>query len=216
MFVFCKFMCYNQEKEKIMKEQKISQTERVLNFIAEFTKKNSYPPSVREMCQGLGISSTATIVYHLKKLEEQGKLSREKSRNRAIEVSGVSMLSGIPVVGKVAAGTPITATENIEDTLSFSQNLFGDQDELFILNVQGESMINAGIFDGDKIVVHKQENAENGEIVVAMIDGEATVKRFYKEINQIRLQPENDFMAPIIVKDAQILGTVVGLIRNYK
>lgn len=209
-------MCYNQEKEKNMKEQKISQTERVLNFIAEFTKKNSYPPSVREMCQGLGISSTATIVYHLKKLEEQGKLSREKSRNRAIEVSGVSMLSGIPVVGKVAAGTPITATENIEDTLSFSQNLFGDQDELFILNVQGESMINAGIFDGDKIVVHKQENAENGEIVVAMIDGEATVKRFYKEKNQIRLQPENDFMAPIIVKDAQILGTVVGLIRNYK
>ena len=216
MFVFCKFMCYNQEKEKIMKEQKISQTERVLNFIAEFTKKNSYPPSVREMCQGLGISSTATIVYHLKKLEEQGKLSREKSRNRAIEVSGVSMLSGIPVVGKVAAGTPITATENIEDTLSFSQNLFGNQDELFILNVQGESMINAGIFDGDKIVVHKQENAENGEIVVAMIDGEATVKRFYKEKNQIRLQPENDFMAPIIVKDGKILGTVVGLVRNYK
>lgn len=199
-----------------MKEQKISQTEKVLNFISEFTKKNSYPPSVREMCAGLGISSTATIVYHLKKLEEQGKLSREKSRNRAIEVSGVSMLSGIPVVGKVAAGIPITATENVEDTLSFSQNLFGDQDELFILRVQGESMINAGIFDGDKIVVHKQENAENGEIVVAMIDGEATVKRFYKEKNQIRLQPENDFMSPIIVKDVQILGTVVGLIRNYK
>ena len=199
-----------------MKEQKISQTEKVLNFISEFTKKNSYPPSVREMCAGLGISSTATIVYHLKKLEEQGKLSREKSRNRAIEVSGVSMLSGIPVVGKVAAGIPITATENVEDTLSFSQNLFGDQDELFILKVQGESMINAGIFDGDKIVVHKQENAENGEIVVAMIDGEATVKRFYKEKNQIRLQPENEFMSPIIVKDVQILGTVVGLIRNYK
>ena len=199
-----------------MKEQKISQTEKVLNFISEFTKKNSYPPSVREMCAGLGISSTATIVYHLKKLEEQGKLSREKSRNRAIEVSGVSMLSGIPVVGKVAAGIPITATENVEDTLSFSQNLFGDQDELFILKVQGESMINAGIFDGDKIVVHKQENAENGEIVVAMIDGEATVKRFYKEKNQIRLQPENDFMSPIIVKDVHILGTVVGLIRNYK
>ena len=199
-----------------MKEQKISQTEKVLNFISEFTKKNSYPPSVREMCAGLGISSTATIVYHLKKLEEQGKLSREKSRNRAIEVSGVSMLSGIPVVGKVAAGIPITATENVEDTLSFSQNLFGDQDELFILKVQGESMINVGIFDGDKIVVHKQENAENGEIVVAMIDGEATVKRFYKEKNQIRLQPENDFMSPIIVKDVQILGTVVGLIRNYK
>lgn len=199
-----------------MKNQKMSQTEKVLNFITEFTKKNSYPPSVREMCKGLGISSTATIVYHLKKLEEQGKLSREKSRNRAIEVSGVQMFSsGIPVVGKVAAGTPITATENIEDTFSFSQNLFGDQEELFILNVSGESMINAGIFDGDKIVVKKQENAENGEIVVAMIDGEATVKRFYKEKNQVRLQPENDFMQPIIVKDATIVGVVVGLIRKY-
>lgn len=195
-------------------KEKISQTEKVLNFIQDFTQKNSYPPSVREMCAGLGISSTATIVYHLRKLEKEGKLSREKSRNRAIEVNGRSpFMQGIPVVGKVAAGTPITATENIEDTLSFSQNLFGDQDELFILNVQGESMINAGIFDGDKIVVHKQENAENGQIAVAMIDGEATVKRFYKENGRIRLQPENDFMEPIIVKDVQILGVMVGLVR---
>lgn len=195
-------------------KEKITQTEKVLNFIQDFTQKNSYPPSVREMCAGLNISSTATIVYHLRKLEKEGKLSREKSRNRAIEVNGRSpFMQGIPVVGKVAAGTPITATENIEDTLSFSQNLFGDQDELFILNVQGESMINAGIFDGDKIVIHKQENAENGQIVVAMIDGEATVKRFYKENGYVRLQPENDFMKPIIVKDIQILGVMVGLVR---
>lgn len=217
MFAKLKSVCYNHKKEKNMKEQKITQTEKVLNFISDFTKKNSYPPSVREMCKGLGISSTATIVYHLKKLEEQGKLVREKSRNRAIEVSGLQPLSsGIPVVGKVTAGLPITAVENIEDTLSFSQNVFGNQDELFILNVSGESMINAGIFDGDKIVVRKRESAENGEIVVAMIEGEATVKRFYKEKNQIRLQPENDFMSPIIVKNVQILGVVVGLIRTYR
>lgn len=199
-----------------MKEQKLTQTEKVLNFISDYTKKNSYPPSVREMCKGLGISSTATIVYHLKKLEEQGKLVREKSRNRAIEVSGLQTLSEtIPIVGKVTAGTPITAIENIEDTLSFSQNVFGSSAELFILNVSGESMINAGIFDGDKIVVKKCEYAENGEIVVAMIDGEATVKRFYKESNHIRLQPENDYMSPIISENVQILGTVVGLIRKY-
>lgn len=199
-----------------MKEQKLTQTEKVLNFISDYTKKNSYPPSVREMCKGLGISSTATIVYHLKKLEEQGKLVREKSRNRAIEVSGLQTLSEtIPIVGKVTAGTPITAIENVEDTLSFSQNVFGASGELFILNVSGESMINAGIFDGDKIVVKKCEYAENGEIVVAMIDGEATVKRFYKESNHIRLQPENDYMSPIISENVQILGTVVGLIRKY-
>ena len=200
-----------------MNEQKISQTQKVLNFIQEFTAKNSYPPSVREMCAGLNISSTATIVYHLRKLEEQGKLSREKSRNRAIGLNiGPESINGIPVVGKVAAGVPITATENIEDTLSFSNHLFGDESELFILKVSGDSMINAGIFDGDKIVVRKQETAENGEIVVAMIDGEATVKRFYKESGHIRLQPENDFMNPIIVKNAEVLGLVVGLIRNYK
>jgi len=200
-----------------MNKQKISQTDRVYEYILSFTEKNSYPPSVREMCDALGISSTATIVYHLRKLEDAGKLSREKSRNRAIGLASVKpTMKGIPVVGKVAAGVPITATENIEDTISFSSGLFGSEDELFILNVSGDSMINAGIFDGDKIVVRKSSTAENGEIVVAMMDGEATVKRFYKEKGQIRLQPENDFMSPIIVKDAEVIGHVVGLIRNYR
>lgn len=196
-----------------------NQTEKVLEFIQSFTEKNSYPPSVRDMCQGLNISSTATIVYHLRKLEKQGKLNRDSKKNRAIEIVGqekAPLKKKIPIVGKVAAGTPILATENIEDTISFSDNVFGgEQDELFILNVQGESMINAGIFDGDKIVVHKQATAETGEIVVAMVEDSATVKRFYKENGHIRLQPENDYMDPIIVEDAVILGKVVGLIRNF-
>ena len=180
-------------------------------------EKNSYPPAVRDMCQGLNISSTATIVYHLRKLEEQGKITRDKQKNRAIEVVNGKKKNGIPVVGKVAAGIPITATENIEDSFSFSQNVFGaSQEGLFILNVSGDSMVNCGIYDGDKIVVQKQSNAENGEIVVAMVDDEATVKRFFKENDHIRLQPENDYMEPIIVTDAVILGKVVGLIRNYK
>ena len=199
--------------------KKIDQTQKVLEFIEEFSKRNSYPPTVREMCEGLKISSTATIVYHLKKLEKQGKLSRQKHNSRAIEVAGSKnnmAKTEIPVVGKVAAGVPITATENIEDTISISDNMFGMHDDLFILNVSGDSMINAGILNGDKIVVKKQANAENGQIVVAMVDDSATVKRFYKEKGHIRLQPENDFMEPIIVENAVILGTVVGLIRNYK
>ncbi len=203
-----------------MKSVKKDQTTRVYEFIEEFIKKNSYPPSVRDMCAGLNISSTATIVYHLRKLEEQGKLKRDKQRNRAIELADSKPLGAknqIPVVGKVAAGTPIFATENIEDTFGFTSNVFGqDQDQMFILNVSGDSMVNAGIFNGDKIVVKKQMVAENGEIVVALIDDSATVKRFYKENGHIRLQPENDYMEPIIVDNAVILGKVVGLIRNYK
>ena len=200
-----------------MKDNKVDQTTRVLEFIESFIEKNSYPPSVRDMCAGLDISSTATIVYHLKKLEKQGKLTRQKQRNRAIDLSRpTAKTSAIPVVGKVAAGTPILATENIEDNLTFSQNVFGKADELFILNVQGDSMVNAGILTGDRVVVHKQSTAENGEIVVAMIDDSATVKRFYKENGHIRLQPENDYMSPIIVSDAVILGKVIGLIRSYK
>lgn len=200
-------------------KDKIDQTERVYQFIVDFIDKNSYPPSVRELCAGLDISSTATIFYHLKKLEDQGKLSRGKQKNRAIgltEQKDRPKEEEIPVIGKVAAGKPILATENIEDNFTFSDNVFGNHDKLFILNVSGDSMINAGIYDGDKIVVSKQTTAENGEIVVAMVGDEATVKRFYKENGHIRLQPENDYLEPIIVPNATILGKVVGLIRNYK
>ena len=205
---------------KVLEKQKIDQTAKVLEFIERFMEENSYPPSVRDMCKGLNIASTATIVYHLRKLEKQGKLSREKQKNRAIEVSGskkAQLKTKIPIVGKVAAGTPILATENVEDTLAFSDNIFGNsQEEMFILKVSGDSMVNVGIYDGDKIVVLKQANAENGEIVVAMVEDSATVKRFFRENGHVRLQPENDYMEPIIVDDAVILGKVVGLIRQYK
>lgn len=200
-----------------MKREKTNQTQKLYEYIKGYVQQNSYPPSVREMCVALNISSTATIVYHLRKLESQGKILRSKQKNRAIDIDlNKASLNSIPVVGKVAAGTPILATENIEDTLSFSDGLFGAHGELFILNVSGDSMVNAGILNNDKIVVQKQTTAENGQIVVALIDDSATVKRFYKENGHIRLQPENDLLEPIIVKDVQILGIVVGLFRNYK
>ena len=198
---------------------RIDRTAQVYDFIISFTKENNFPPSIREIGKELNISSTETVVYHLKKLENQGKIARNKTKNRAIEITDKRYNfdeRNIPLVGKVAAGIPITATENIEDHYTFSSNLFGDQDDLFILTVSGDSMENVGILDGDKIVVHRQETAENGEIVVAMIDDSATVKRFYKEKGHIRLQPENDYMRPIIVDNATILGIVVGLVRNYR
>lgn len=199
--------------------KRIDRTGQVYDFIISFTKENNFPPSIREIGKELNISSTETVVYHLKKLEDQGKITRSKTKNRAIEITDKRYNfdeRNIPLVGKVAAGIPITATENIEDHYTFSSNLFGDQDDLFILTVSGDSMENIGILDGDKIVVHRQESAENGEIVVAMVDDSATVKRFFKEKDHIRLQPENDYMRPIIVDNATILGTVVGLVRNYK
>lgn len=188
----------------------------LLQFIYEFTKKNGYTPSVREMCDKMNFASTSTIFYYLKKCEEQGYIRRAKGKNRAIELARMNEFEGVPVIGKVAAGEPILALENIEDYIELPPNLFDYQnDQLFILNVQGESMINIGINDGDKLIVKKQNTARNGEIVVALVDDSATVKRFYKESDHFRLQPENDNMKPIIVKEVNILGLVVGLIRKY-
>ena len=189
----------------------------VLEFISNFSNENGYPPSVREMCSELGISSTATIHYYLKKLTDEGYIKKADFKNRCIEIVNNPFKKddcGIPVVGKVAAGLPITAVENIEDYVKLPNGMFRGN-ELFILNVSGESMINAGIFDGDQIVVRQQATANNGEKVVALIDDSATVKTFYKENGHIRLQPENDTMDPIIVPDCTILGVVVGLIRKY-
>ena len=153
-----------------------------------------------------------------------GYIKRSKTKNRAIELLKekeiepkpfVRKFNELPVVGRVAAGSPILAIENIEDVLILPPELFGSDEEQFALNVTGDSMINAGILSGDKIIIKKQETAENGEIVVAMIDGNATVKRFYKEEHQIRLQPENDFLKPIYTDHVDIVGKVIGLIRNY-
>ena len=190
----------------------------VLNYISDYIDENGFPPTVRDMCADLNIGSTATVHYYLGKLSDAGFIKKADFKNRCIEVisnPNRPNKNGIPVVGKVAAGLPITAVENIEDYVSLPSNIFSTNDNLFILNVSGESMINAGIYDGDKIIVRQQQTANNGDKVIALIDDSATVKTFYKEKDHIRLQPENDTMEPIIVPDCQILGVVVGLIRKY-
>ena len=189
----------------------------ILKYIEKQVKENGYPPSVREICAALGFKSTSSAHQYIWRLAEKGYIDKGDLKTRAIKVVGTEPTISIPVVGKVAAGEPILATENIEDYMSIGESFFSKdslRNDNFILKVQGESMINAGINDGDYIIVSKQSTALNGQIVVAMIDGEATVKRFYKEKDYIRLQPENDNMDPIIAKDVQIIGKVIGLFRK--
>ena len=188
----------------------------VLHFLNSFMDDNGYPPSVREIGKFLNIKSTATVYYYLEKLEERGLIKKGKAKHRALELASRMnrRVREIPVVGKVQAGTPIMAVENIEESFNLPNDLFRGE-ELFILNVSGESMIEAGIFHCDKIIVKKQSSAKNGDIVVAMIDNEATVKRFYKKSDHYVLHPENSTMTDIIVSDLEILGIVVGLIRVY-
>ena len=185
-------------------------------YIKQYHDENGFPPSVREMCKKLNISSTATVFYYLNKLHDMELIRKVDNYSRGIEIIDKYKKGTvkIPLIGQVAAGTPILAEQNVEDEYVMPDGLFRSG-ELFMLNVRGDSMVNAGIMDGDKIVVRCQETCGNGEIAVAMVENEATVKRFYKEKNRIRLQPENDNMQPIFVDDAQVVGIVVGLIRNY-
>ena len=194
---------------------------RILAYIEQEIRTRGYAPSVREIGEAVGLKSTSTVHGHLTRMEKKGLLRRDAMKPRAIGLSTAfspfdenASLREIPVVGRVAAGTPILAEENIEETMTLPEEMVGSG-ELFILRVRGESMIQAGIMTDDYIVVHRQMNANNGEIVVAMIDDEATVKRFYKENGHIRLQPENDAMEPIIVPEVLILGKVVSLIRKF-
>ena len=194
-----------------------AQEQRVLEYIKKQIKETGYPPSVREICAALGFKSTSSAHQYIWRLAEKGYIDKGDLKTRAIRVVGTESTISVPIVGKVAAGEPILATENIEDYMSIGESFFSKdslKNDNFILKVQGESMIEAGINDGDYIIVSKQETARNGQIVVAMIDGEATVKTFYKEKDHIRLQPENSSMEPIIVKDCQILGKVIGLFRK--
>ena len=194
-----------------------AQEQRVLEYIKKQIKETGYPPSVREICAALGFKSTSSAHQYICRLAEKGYIDKGDLKTRAIRVVGTESTISVPIVGKVAAGEPILATENIEDYMSIGESFFSKdslKNDNFILKVQGESMIEAGINDGDYIIVSKQETARNGQIVVAMIDGEATVKTFYKEKDHIRLQPENSSMEPIIVKDCQILGKVIGLFRK--
>lgn len=199
----------------------------ILDFIKEQQFKKGFPPSVREICTAVGLSSTASIHAHLKKLEEHGKILRDSSKNRSIKIvddkipnaQGVEYAEvkyiDVPVYGRVAAGIPITAVETVGETFPLPVEFVSNKD-LFMLKVCGESMINAAILDGDYVIVQKQPDAENGEIVVALVDNKenATVKTFYKENGYIRLQPENDTMEPIIVNEADIIGKVIGVFRK--
>ncbi len=198
---------------KLSVEQKLTE---LLKFLTDFTDNNGYPPSVREICKHMSIKSTATAYYYLEKLEQRGHIRKHPSKNRALELVSRQnrRVRTVPVVGRVQAGTPILAVENIEDSLTLPGDLFRG-DEVFVLNVSGDSMIEAGIYSGDKIIVRRQATANNGEIVVALIENEATVKRFYRKSDHFVLHPENSEMLDIIVKELEILGVVIGLLRVF-
>lgn len=194
----------------------------ILEYIEKSVQEKGYPPSVREIGEAVGLASSSTVHGHLSRLEKRGYIRRDPTKPRAIELlkqkDGTKIKADtvmVPLVGKVTAGEPITAIENIEDYYPLPRKFVGDHSSVFLLSVQGDSMINAGIFDGDYVVVRKQNTADNGDIVVAMTpDGEATVKRFYKEENHIRLQPENDQLEPIRLPHVTILGKVISLLRE--
>ena len=195
--------------------------QRMLGFIEQEITQKGYPPSVREIGDAVGLKSTSTVHGHLRRLEARGLLRRDAMKPRAMEVcaseAAQSRLNGIqmiPLIGNVAAGSPILAEEYVEDQIPLPEALLGEGKH-FILKVHGDSMINAGIMDGDYVVVRQQNTAVNGEIVVAMIEGSATVKRFYRENGHFRLQPENSSMLPIITKSVDIAGKVVTVYRKY-
>ena len=190
--------------------------EQILQFIRSEIETKGYPPSVREICHAVNLSSTSTVHMHLRTLENRGMIRRDASKPRALEVLDGPAPRGrsIPVVGRVTAGVPILAQENIEEYMTIPFDV--SENDAFILNVTGTSMINDGIIEGDKLVVERQSSAENGDIVIAMIEDEATVKRIYYEEGHVRLQPSNDQMEPIIVETADVIGKVVGLLRYIK
>ena len=190
--------------------------QKILDFIKSEIEMKGYPPSVREICQAVGLKSTSTVHAHLNHLEEQGLIRRDSTKPRALEVLDGSHQRGrsVPLVGRVTAGQPILAVENIEDYLVLPQSMLG-QDDVFCLRVQGESMIDIGILDGDIVVLRRQESADNGDIVVALVDDEATLKRIFYEDGRVRLQPENHTMEPIYADDAAVLGKLVALFRQF-
>lgn len=194
----------------------------ILNFIKQKVQEKGYPPSVREIGQAVGLASSSTVHGHLSRLEEKGYIRRDPTKPRAIEILGEDGPSAatksvvhVPIIGKVTAGPPITAVENIDEHFPLPANLVPENDSVFMLKIVGDSMIEAGILDGDLVVVRQQTSANNGEIVVAMTEeDEATVKRFYKEKDHFRLQPENSSLQPIILQHVSIIGKVIGVYRN--
>jgi len=190
--------------------------QQVLEFIRESVRANGYPPTVREICAALNLSSPSTVHAHLANLERLGLIKRDPTKPRALDVvQDLRPRRPLPLVGRVAAGQPILAEENIEELIDVPAFLRRDDDD-FVLRVQGDSMADAGIFNGDFIVVHSQDEAQNGEIVVALVGDEATTKRFYNEGRTVRLQPENELYEPIIVNadEVELIGRVVGVLRQ--
>ncbi|WP_026651200.1 transcriptional repressor LexA [Butyrivibrio proteoclasticus] len=205
------------EKGNISKKQ-----QEILDYIKEQILERGFPPAVRDICKAVNLSSTSTVHSHLATLERNGYIRRDPTKPRAIEIIDDSFnmirteIVSIPVIGQVAAGTPILAEENIDSYIPIPASMCPKGANAFILNVKGDSMINAGIHNGDQIFVKQCNTAKNGDQVVALIDDSATVKTYYKEDGHIRLQPENDSMDPIIVDDCTILGKVFGVMRFYK
>lgn len=207
------------ERKKLTKRQG-----QIYDFICKEVADKGYPPSVREIANAVGLSSPSTVHTHLQVLEDKGYIKRDLSKPRALEIIGKdspaasvgssSRIVNLPLVGRVAAGMPVLAEQNIESYMPLPETIVGDAAS-FVLKVKGESMIQAGIFDGDFVVVKEQNDAVNGQIVVALIEDEATVKTFYKEPDRVRLQPENPTMSPIYAKNPRILGRVIALVRSF-
>lgn len=209
---------------------KYSKEDQLYDYIKSYKNDNGFPPTIREMCKAIKVRSTSTIFYYLNKLENSNKIKKNPNKNRALEIvesdknvsiptistiaENIDNLTRIPILGTVTCGEPILAVQTNEEYFMVSPTLFKGND-LFMLTAKGDSMINAGIYDGDKIVLKQQSYADNGDIVAALIEDSATIKRFYKEDGHYRLQPENDTMSPIIVDNVQIIGKVVGLVRKF-
>ncbi len=211
MFDYNEFKCYNESMKKELNDKIL----KVYEFVLDYVENNGFPPSVREICSNLSIKSTASVYTYLGILKDRGYLEKSPLKKRAISITDKKTnFKQIPILGEITAGTPIFAVENLEGYCPLPPE-FSDNSDYFALKVSGESMINAGIYDKDVIIVKKQENADNGEIVVSLIEDSATVKRFFKTENSVILHPENDEMQDIVLDDVIILGVVKGLIRKF-
>ncbi len=207
-----------------VKQMKLSKRQQdIYDFIKSEVKDKGYPPSVREIGEAVGLASSSTVHGHLARLEGKGLIRRDPTKPRAIEILSLEdemvapNVINIPIIGKVTAGVPITAVENIDEYFPLPEYMANGETEIFMLEIDGESMINAGILNGDKVIVRQQNSANNGDIVVAMTDdNEATCKRFFREASHFRLQPENDALEPIRLRNVSILGKVIGLYRDIR
>ena len=190
----------------------------IYKFLKDFTSQKGYPPTVREICKAVGLKSTSSVHGHLKQLEKEGLIKRDPTKPRALEIVDSVVkkeMINVPIIGRVTAGLPILANENIEDSFPLPLDYVKHNNDLFMLKISGSSMIKAGIIDGDFAIIERTQTASNGDKIVALIENEATLKTFYRENDHIRLQPENDEMEPIIVDNCSILGKLIGIYRTY-